>query len=137
MDEFKQRDPREHIDWNRFYCYLRMSRVPEAIAIMERALETYATNRSIKAVLAHAYAVAGRKQDALALLSTIGNDWGFYQWAVIDLTFGDRTAALAHLNQAVDEHNVFVEWAKVDPDLEPLHGDPEFNRVLGRLGLTP
>jgi DNA-binding winged helix-turn-helix (wHTH) protein/TolB-like protein len=137
LDEFKQRDPREHIDWNRFYCYLRMSRVPEAISIMERALEAYATNRSIKAVLAHAYAVAGRKQDALALLSTIGNDWGFYQWAVIDLTFGDRTAALAHLNQAVDEHNVFVEWAKVDPDLEPLHGDPEFNRVLGRLGLTP
>jgi DNA-binding winged helix-turn-helix (wHTH) protein/TolB-like protein len=137
LDEFKQRDSRDFIDWNRFYCYLKMSRIPEAIAIMEGARQSHVSNRAVRAVLAHAYAVAGRKAEASALLATIGEDWGFYQRAVVDLAFGDRAAALAHLNQAVDEHNVFVEWAKVDPDLDPLHGDPEFNRVLGRLGLTP
>jgi DNA-binding winged helix-turn-helix (wHTH) protein/TolB-like protein/Flp pilus assembly protein TadD len=118
LDEFKQRDPREHIDWNRFYCYLKLSRIQDAAAIMQTALQTYGPNRSVSALLAHAYALAGRTAEARELLRQLGDDWGFYQRAVVDLTLGDRTAALAHLNQAVDEHNVFIQWLKVDPDMD-------------------
>jgi hypothetical protein len=50
---------------------------------------------------------------------------------------GDRDAALAHLEQAVDERSVFLEWLKVDPDLEPLHGDPRFAKIVARVGLVP
>ena len=104
---------------------------------MESALQTRGPNRSVKAVLAHAYVLAGRHQDARESLQSIGESWGFYQRAVVDLALGDRAAALDHLNQAVDEHNVFIGWSKVDPDLEALRGDQEFHRVLARVGLTP
>ena len=128
LDEFNQRDSRYRIEWDRFYCYLKMSRVPEAIALMENALKSQGPNHAISAVLAHAYALAGNVAKAQELLKSLPKDWGYYQRAVVDVVMGDRDAALAHLDQAVDERSVFVEWLKVDPDLEPLRGDPRFAR---------
>jgi DNA-binding winged helix-turn-helix (wHTH) protein/TolB-like protein/Tfp pilus assembly protein PilF len=137
MDEFKQRDSRPQVEWNRFYCYLKMSRTPEAIALMEEALKSQGSKRPITAVLAHAYALAGRGREAKELLKSLPQDWGYYQRAVVDLALGDRDAALAHLDQAVDERSVFIPWLKVDPDLEPLRGDPRFAKVVARVALTP
>ena len=137
LDEFNQRDSRRRIEWDRFYCFLRMSRVPEAIALMENALKSQGPNHAVSAVLAHAYALTGNVAKTQALLKSLPNDWGYYQRAVVDLVLGDRDAALTHLNQAVDERSVFVEWLKVDPDLEPLRGDPRFAKIVARVGLVP
>jgi tetratricopeptide (TPR) repeat protein len=137
LDEFNQRDSRYRIEWNRFYCYLKMSRVPEAIALMENALKSQGSNHAITAVLAHAYALAGNVAKTQELLKSLPKDWGYYQRGVVDLVVGDRDAALAHLDQAVDERSVFVEWLKVDPDLEPLRGDPRFAKIVARVGLVP
>jgi serine/threonine-protein kinase len=137
LDEFKQRDPRPRIEWNRFYCYLKMSRLAEAIALMEDARKAQGANRAITAVLAHAYALDGRSREARELLKSLPPDWGYYQRAVVDLALGDRDAALAHLDQAVEERSVFIEWLKVDPDLEPLRGDPRFAKIVARVGLKP
>ena len=71
------------------------------------------------------------------LLKSLPKDWGYYQRGVVDLVMGDRDAALAQLDQAVDERSVFVEWLKVDPDLEPLRGDPRFAKIVARVGLVP
>jgi TolB-like protein/Tfp pilus assembly protein PilF len=137
LDEFNQRDPRYRIEWDRFYCYLKMSRLADAITLMENAEKSQGPNHAISAALAHAYALAGNVAKAQALLKTLPKDWGYYQRAVVDLVLGDRDAALAHLDQAVDERSVFVEWLKVDPDLESLRGDPRLAKTVARVGLVP
>jgi TolB-like protein/DNA-binding winged helix-turn-helix (wHTH) protein len=137
LDEFKQRDPRPFVDWTRFYCYLKMSRIPDAIALMEGELKAQGSNRSISAVLAHAYALGGKPQEARDLLKRLPEHWGYYQRAVVDLALGDSEAALKHLDQAVDERSVFIPWIKVDPDLDPVRDDPRFAKIVARVGLTP
>jgi tetratricopeptide (TPR) repeat protein len=114
-----------------------MSRLADAITLMENAEKSQGPNHAISAALAHAYALAGNVAKAQALLKTLPKDWGYYQRAVVDLVLGDRDAALAHLDQAVDERSVFVEWLKVDPDLESLRGDPRLAKTVARVGLVP
>ncbi|HLK61803.1 MAG TPA: winged helix-turn-helix domain-containing protein [Bryobacteraceae bacterium] len=137
LDDFDRLDPRPYVDWNRFYCYMKMSRAGEAIMMLEAELQRKPSNDALKAVLAHAYAVAGKSREARDVLKSLRQDWGYYQRAVVELTLGDRDAALAHFDQAVDEHSVWVPWLKVDPDTEPLRGDPRFRRIVERVGLTP
>jgi tetratricopeptide (TPR) repeat protein len=83
LDEFNRRDSRYRVDWDRFYCYLKMARVPEAITLMENALTSHGPNQSISAVLAHAYALNGNIPKAHELLKTLPKDWGYYhgQWS--------------------------------------------------------
>jgi predicted Zn-dependent protease len=114
-----------------------MSRISEAIALMENALKSQGSNHAITAVLAHAYALAGNIAKTQELLKTLPKGWGFYQRAVVDLVIADRDAALAHLDQAVDERSVFVEWLTVNPNLEPLREDPRFAKIVARVGRFP
>jgi len=137
LDEFRERDSRPRIEWTRLFSYMKVSRIPEAIALMENELKVQGSNRAITAVLAHAYALAGKSREAKELLKSLPENWGYYQRTVVDLTLGDRNAALAHLNQAVDERSVWIEWLKVDPDLDPLRGDPRFAKIVARVGLIP
>jgi DNA-binding winged helix-turn-helix (wHTH) protein/TolB-like protein/Flp pilus assembly protein TadD len=137
LDEFNSRDPRPHIDWNRFYCYMKLSRVPEAITLIEMELKAQPSSKALKAALAHAYVLAERSREAKELLKSVPENWGHYQRAVVDVALGDREAALADLDQAVDERSVWIPWLKVDPDLEPLRGDPRFAKIVARVGLLP
>ena len=142
LDEFKLRDPRPRTDWNRFYCYLMMSRVQDAIDLIQASIAD-ASSRTVQsfapfdALLARAYAMQGNAAEARKLLAALPDAWGYYQRAAAELALGDRDAALAHLDRAVDEHSVWIEWIKVDPTLDPLHGDPRFHRIVARLGLEP
>ncbi len=135
LEELRQRLPAPPVDWARFYCYLKLRRVPDAISLMEAALKAGLSPSPAKVSLAHAYALAGRKSDAQNMLDAVPKDWGFYQKAVAELTLGERESALHHLEQSLDEHSVWVEWMKVDPDLDAVRDDPRYQKLLARLGL--
>lgn len=137
LDQFARRDHRPQLPWGRFYALMGLRRFPEAIASFENYRKSVSPVRAVNGQLACAYALSGDLKQARELVASLPPDWGFYQRAIVDLAAGDRDAAFANLNRAVEERNVFIEWIKADPSLKPLHGDPRFAAVVQRLGLIP
>jgi DNA-binding winged helix-turn-helix (wHTH) protein/TolB-like protein len=137
LDEFKRRDSRSHLDWDRFFSYLKLSRTTEAIAILEAEIRSQGSSPAINAALIHAFLLTGRSKEALELMKSLPDDSGFYQRAVIEIAMGNLDAAFTYLDRAVEERSLWIKWLKVDPDLEPLHADPRFAKVVARLGLVP
>jgi tetratricopeptide (TPR) repeat protein len=54
-----------------------------------------------------------------------------YNQACIEAIAGNVEAALAHLERALTQAPGNRDWAARDPDLEPLHGHPRFEALVG------
>ena len=59
-----------------------------------------------------------------------------YQIAIAFVRLGEKEQAFAHLNKLVEERSWQIVWLNVDPQLDPLRGDPRFNKLLRRVGLN-
>jgi tetratricopeptide (TPR) repeat protein len=55
--------------------------------------------------------------------------------ALLKLEIGDRAGALDALKRAYEERDGFLVHLAVDPRLEPLHDEPRFRAIVGKLGL--
>jgi tetratricopeptide (TPR) repeat protein len=92
--------------------------------------------------LAHGYARAGRRNEALKLLrelealSTRERVSPAYI-ARIYSGLGARERALTWLRKAYDEHSDHVTNIGVDPAYDPLRSDPRFIEMLRGIGLAP
>jgi serine/threonine protein kinase/Flp pilus assembly protein TadD len=53
-----------------------------------------------------------------------------YNAACVYTGLGRREEALASLEIALGQHALSVDWARNDPDLDPLRDDPRFQRML-------
>jgi DNA-binding winged helix-turn-helix (wHTH) protein/Tfp pilus assembly protein PilF/TolB-like protein len=62
------------------------------------------------------------------------NDFDPAEWYT---AAGDRDKALAELRQMVDRHDNACTAMAVNPMFYPLHHDPEFLKLLARIGLAP
>jgi tetratricopeptide (TPR) repeat protein len=90
--------------------------------------------------LAHAYAVSGRKQDALTLLAELTEmakkrfvpSWGF---AMVYVGLGDKDHAFEWLDKAYDERPGDIMNIKVDPRMNPIRSDARYQELLLRMGL--
>ena len=60
--------------------------------------------------------------------------WNYYL-ASFAAELGDKDAAFALLDKAYDKNDQFIFFAKIDPAMRPLHGDPRYNALLKKLGL--
>jgi TolB-like protein/DNA-binding winged helix-turn-helix (wHTH) protein len=58
-----------------------------------------------------------------------------YSVALLKLDLGDRAGALDALERAYEERDGFLVQVGVDPRLEPLHDEPRYRKLLGKLGL--
>jgi len=58
-----------------------------------------------------------------------------YSVAARYAVLGQRDLALHWLDRACERHDALVTFAKVDPNLDALHGDPRFEGLLRRLKL--
>ncbi|HEV8632273.1 MAG TPA: protein kinase [Thermoanaerobaculia bacterium] len=58
-----------------------------------------------------------------------------YHLALVQLGLDRRDAALASLERACDERCDALAYLAVDPLLDPLRGEPRFDRLLDRVGL--
>lgn len=58
-----------------------------------------------------------------------------YSVALLKLDLGDRAGSLEALEKAYEERDGFLVYAGVDPRLEPLHDEPRYRKLLGKLGL--
>jgi DNA-binding winged helix-turn-helix (wHTH) protein len=58
-----------------------------------------------------------------------------YLKSLVPIRLGDRETSLAWLNQAYEQRDRGIIYAKYEPILEPLRDDPRFQDLLHRLGL--
>jgi tetratricopeptide (TPR) repeat protein len=118
-------------------AYLAKGQYGESIAELRRAISIYDTNIG-RAILGNAYAVAGKRQDAQAMLDTIEkyseHDYvAPYFLAIIYAGLGQKDQAFGYLEAAYGTHDGWLGFLKVDPALDPLRSDSRFQDLLRRM----
>src|SRR5262249_12550394 len=101
-------------------AYLQLGKHDEAIADCERAAAI--TGARGQSVLAEAYAIAGRRADALAILDGFARGDGYQppaHIARVHAALGDIDAAFAWLERGVAEHDPFMGGLNILPDVHP------------------
>jgi tetratricopeptide (TPR) repeat protein len=109
-----------------------------AIAAFQKAVEFSAGNTAFKSNLAHAYAVAGRRNDAVAILNEL-KDRSKHEFlnpseiALIYVGLDQKDQAMVWLEKAYDGRfdPVVLTW----PVFDPLRSDPRFQDLVRRIGL--
>jgi TolB-like protein/Tfp pilus assembly protein PilF len=112
----------------------------EAIALSQRVPADSPGGWLSTVVLGHAYAKAGRRQDAereIAKLRDLAKTRYVrtYYLASIYATLGDKDKALAELERSFEDRDCYLPRAAVDPFMDPLRDDPRFKDLMKRMNL--
>ena len=111
----------------------------EAISQFEMAREVSNDNPWTLAYLGHAFGASGQEEKAsgilreLEQLSTQRYVSG-YDIALVHAGMGNKQEALAWLERAYKDRSDWIVWLKVDPRFDPLRGDPQFQKLIQRVG---
>jgi TolB-like protein/DNA-binding winged helix-turn-helix (wHTH) protein/Flp pilus assembly protein TadD len=111
-----------------------------AIAEFQRAIELSGHLAAFDANLAHAYAVSGRKAEALKMAKDMEirpdlNSSADACIALIYVGLGDLDQAMLWLNKAYDAR--FNPSILIRPGFDPLRSDARFRELWHRIGLPP
>jgi TolB-like protein/Tfp pilus assembly protein PilF len=119
--------------------YIELGELAKAIAAFKNVL---ALNDAplFLAALGHAYARAGKHQDARKVLNVLqeqSNDRyvSAYSLALVHLALGDKNQAFSSLEQAFENRCEMMTWLKVDPAFDSIRADLRFANLLRRVGL--
>jgi serine/threonine protein kinase/tetratricopeptide (TPR) repeat protein len=109
--------------------------VDEAVQVAEKALELSSGGQFYVAGLGAAYASAGRHEDARAALARLREMSAHcyvspYHRALIHLLLGEREQSLLLLQEAYAIGDAWLAWLGVEPQLDPLRGEPGFEELL-------
>jgi TolB-like protein/DNA-binding winged helix-turn-helix (wHTH) protein/Flp pilus assembly protein TadD len=112
----------------------------EAIPELEKAVSVTDSSPGVISALIWAYAHAGRRADALQLLSELKKrqQTGYVPagaFANAYLGLGDNDEAFAWFERAYEEQSNILIYIKVFPLFDPLRGDPRFQDLVRRVGL--
>jgi TolB-like protein/tetratricopeptide (TPR) repeat protein len=116
------------------------SRAEEAVVVLEKALGHSREPLSL-AYLGHVYGKLGRTEDARCLLRELEQLRTRGQappiaFATIYAGLGEIDAAFDCLETAYQLRDGYLFWLPGTPGLDPLHSDPRFADLLGRLGIA-
>jgi tetratricopeptide (TPR) repeat protein len=115
---------------------------PEAIARAEQAVEQFDRTPRLLVAQAEAYAASGRRPEAEEVLAELqaaaeNRYVDPILLAIVQTALGNRDAAFDELERAYENRSPWLSLIKIDPQLDPLRGDPRFDDLLRRMGLTP
>jgi serine/threonine protein kinase/tetratricopeptide (TPR) repeat protein len=104
------------------------------VEFFEAHLRKVPEDARARVLLAGDYATMNRPEDAtreanLAMTLRPDDAMIMYNVACLFSDLGRKTDALNALRKAYDAGYRDAQWARQDPDLTPLHGDPEFERL--------
>jgi eukaryotic-like serine/threonine-protein kinase len=121
-------------------AYEALGKHGEAIDSFQKALSNAPSSVMLRGDLGHAYAVAGKRKEALAVLEELRQlsdqkHVSSFHPALIYIGLGDKDRAFEMLNQAYSERSERIVWINVDPRFDPLRGDTRFTYLLRRIGL--
>ena len=124
--------------WN--YAFNGQTR--EAIAEYQKIpkLPTPRTDQLLSGGLGYVYAVSGKRDEALKIVSQFEKLAGEkyvdgYQIAEVYAGLRANDKAFHWLGLAVEERSASLVFLKTDPFLDNLHSDPRFSDILRRVGL--
>jgi len=121
-------------------AYEQMGDLDSAIREFRNEVETTKRNFTSLANLAHAYAVAGDRPQALKLLSELQalskrQPVDPYEIALVYVGLGDRDRAFELLDKCYDERPNNLPMLTLDARMNPLRSDPRYRELLLRMGL--
>jgi Flp pilus assembly protein TadD len=104
------------------------------ILALETHLNTVPEDARAHILLAADYAAVGRHEEAtrdvnLAIALRPNDAFMHYNAACTFCLMGKKAEAMAAIVKAHGAGFVDANWARRDPDLAPLHGEPEFQRL--------
>ena len=104
------------------------------VAVLEAQLKLVPEDMRARNLLAGRYALQGRQAEAeremqMAVTLRPNDASVLYNAACMYATFGKKAEALAMLTKASANGFQDANWARRDPDLASLRGDPEFERL--------
>jgi len=136
--ELNPRLPWSHTGLGRIY--LRMRQYPQAIAELEKGVDGLERNARTVAVLGHAYAKAGRPDDANKIVQELqtrskSEYVSPYYFSLLYAGMNDRNKAFEYLEQAIIERQSQLVYLKVEPLFDDLHSDPRFDELVRKIGI--
>jgi TolB-like protein/tetratricopeptide (TPR) repeat protein len=131
-----ERDP--SLGWNYHQAlgvaYVQMGRHEEAIAELREALKISPMQDHTATELAHALAVAGKREEALKVLDRVEYvPWKTMGAALVHTATGEKDEAFSLLEKAIELRAPFVILLKVDPRFDSLRQDSRFQSLLRRM----
>ena len=113
----------------------------EASAEFQKAVNLSEESPRCLAGLGYGYALAGESKEAHKLLSEMHRlrkqrYISAYDFAVIHVGLGDDAEALTWLEQAYEERSGWLAMLLADSRFDGLHGQPRFQGLLKRIGLS-
>ena len=91
-----------------------------------------------RVALAHVLGTAGQRDSARAILARLADPGEHYvpsyEIAKAYLAVGDRRTAMDWLDRAYGERAHSMAFLSVDPQLDPLQGDPRFESLRRKVG---
>ena len=109
----------------------------EAIAELQRAIELSGGSKTFTCNLAYAYAVSGRRNEAVRILNDLtkrsNGSSDAAEIALIHAGLGEKDQAMAWLEKAFSER--FIPSVLLRPGFDALRSDPRFQNLVHRIGL--
>lgn len=129
--------------WARFFLgwtYERSGRFSEAIAEFRKA-KLIDDRPEVSAMIAHTYAVSGRRSEARRILANLEEQSkrhyiSPYYIALVFAGLDDKDRAFVWLEKAYSDRNEWLVWLKVDPRFDCLWTDSRFSELLRRIGFS-
>ncbi|MGZ8845515.1 MAG: tetratricopeptide repeat protein, partial [Pyrinomonadaceae bacterium] len=133
--------------WSLGLAFEQKRMYPEAISAFQRAVELSKSpdgsegKPEMLAVLAHAYAMAGKQTEAKAILDQlkkVASPQHFvspYAVSLIYVALNDKDSAFEWLGQAFQERDENLIHLRVDPRLDPIRPDARFQDLLRQINL--
>jgi TolB-like protein/Tfp pilus assembly protein PilF len=127
--------------WMLGQVYEQQGRYREAIEAFRQDFRLAGRGDFSQASLAHAYALAGRKAEAQALLVDMlelhrTSYYSPVNIAAVYLGLGDQSSALRWLNVAIEQRDPWLDRLEVEPRFDPLRKVPEFTAIVQKVN-TP
>ena len=135
------------LDTNFYYAHYTLGLALQQKGSLDVAIAEFEKAHSLNddpyaaGLLGHAYALRGRRDDALKIFTQLQVESGrryvpAYSFAIIDLGLGNKDEALRWLEKDFNDRDGWnVGFIRVDPILDSLRGDPRFQQLAD--GIVP
>ena len=110
--------------------YEKLGRFPDAVAVLDRP------GFQSSAQLAHLYALMGRREEALKIVSALtkpGSKALSGEVAGVYFALGDKDRGFEWLAKSIDQRELSVAYAKFSPAYDEVRSDPRFQALVARL----
>jgi DNA-binding winged helix-turn-helix (wHTH) protein/Flp pilus assembly protein TadD len=131
---------RTHVNLGK--TYLSLERFDDAIQEFEQASALSNHDPLTEGLMAEARALAGDSKGAKAILAALQQRARTTyvspaSFAFASVGLGDPAETLEYLRKARADRAIAAMFLNVDPNWEPLHGDPDFEKLVKDITLAP